>query len=207
MRLLPLGIWLLAVVLTSLLGIWRFSAYLHYLLFWPVWLALTIVSARAYGPVLVRLGWRAYVVAGTLALAAVLYYTVGRPIELDLLSRQSTYPATREAAEEILLPLVFGTFLAVAYLAAYGWLAHLYLDASTDGWQEVRKRVGAGLSLYLLTGVMLWLHSASAWFFVRVVSGMPHQACCRDRFVDDVGPHTVLLQVLAWPLAVTACCG
>jgi cation transport ATPase len=175
----------------------------HFVLFGVTWLVLMVFVPFAFGATLERKSWFALLVIGVIILGMVLFYVIGRPIELEALQGQGFYPAFRNTRHEIQLPLLVGLAAAFVYGLSYWFTRHI-METSRGVWRSFQ----AGVALYLLTGLFLWLQSGVAWFLIRVLAGIAPESGQWARFVDEVGPHSVFLQVLAWPATVYVfCCG
>ncbi|MEX0925124.1 MAG: hypothetical protein WD208_00220 [Dehalococcoidia bacterium] len=201
-------LWTLALLLTFYAGSEPTSERVRYtaLPFFVTWAGAAILLPVILGSTLERLGWRVYVVIAVILLVPGLYYVIGRPFELQALQEQTPYRLAGtgtffDPGFELFLPISIGAVLAAVYGAIYRVTRRRRQGA-------FRYVFASGIALYILTGLLLWMHSAAAWAALRV-SGVASSPVQQPwiRFVDEVGPHSVWWQVFTWPWISFICCG
>lgn len=175
--------WTVTTVLTAQVGLAGQRGYSvgDHRLFLPLWTVVTVSTIFMGRSVLARSPRTQVAIIVAVVVFGVAYYGVGRPVELASLRAQAIrrlYPWN-----EMGFPLAMGLIVVLIYVSA----AHLGRTRTHSGariWTSARY----GGSVYLLTGALLWLHSAVAWLVVKVGTGVSQTEHVPPwlRFVDDV---------------------
>jgi hypothetical protein len=199
-------LWTLSLSITVYVGLYPGRVHNMYLPFLASWTGVAILLPILAGSTLERLRLRTYVLPALILLAPALYYVVGRPIEMEALQRQTPFRLDGtffDPTLELFLPISVGTGLVALYGVAY-WVIRRVRSETPFKYVFV-----AGVAMYLLTGLLLWVHAVTAWLFVNLASGVPPSPVQQPwlRFVDEAGPHLVWWHIFSWPAAVVGCCG
>ena len=180
------------------------AAYFPFLIVWAGLCVGLVVVARRVG----RLVLRAHHALTLLGVSTLLFYGVGRPIELAMLRPHAPVAgASFNLIEEIVVPLAvgFGSYAAFVVLWRLALVRGKRRDASLV---SLTEDCWTPAVVFFAIGLLLWADSALAWVIVDFFGGWdPVVSAPWVRFVSEADPANWFWSVAAWPAAVVVCCG
>ncbi len=200
------ALWALAVGLTARTGVVAEIGaadygLTHYLPFGAAWTGFVVVVVLLLGARVERMGEWVWLAVAGVALFVALYYVVGRNVQMEMgIEPRMAWTTRSDFYSEVTVPLGLGAVLGALWGLGYWWFRML-----TETGRGFLRDVRTGVALYLVIGLLFWVHAVASWLIARVIVGAPVTNWVR--FVDYVGPSDVFGMTLVWPLQVVVCCG